>query len=190
MPTSGRFAGVSLPAPAWAGDRGEVPVEVAEALTAYAGEPDDPCRRVAALAALARSRVLVAVTSAAGEVAHDAAGLVAEKDSEMAVVLTRGRDGRLALPAFTGLDRLTAWHPRARPVPVPTRLAAAAAIQDDAAALVVDLASPWRLVVAGRELAALAAGWMPALVGREPVWLCPSSATGPSAGGSSPTGTA
>ena len=178
MPASDRFAGISLSAPASADDRGEVPAEVAEALTAYADAPADPRRRVTALAAVGRSRVLVGVAAVAHEVTYDEAGRAAEKDSEMAVILTRGRDGRLALPAFTGIEQLVGWNPQARPVPVPVRLAAVAAVQDGAAALVVDLASPWRLVVAGRELAALAAGWVPALVAGEPVWLSPSPPSG------------
>ena len=45
------------------------------------------------------------------------------------------------------------------------RTAARAALQDGAAALVVDVAGPARLVVEGEDLAALGAGWSLARVG-------------------------
>ena len=54
------------------------------------------------MAALAGSRVLVPVVAVLGEVEHDAAGLTRDKDSDMAAVLLRGADGRLALLAFSG----------------------------------------------------------------------------------------
>ena len=62
----------------------------------------------------------------------------------MASVLMRGSDGRLALLAFTGLEAMRRWNPDARPVPVPARTAALAAIQDGAEALLIDLAGPVR----------------------------------------------
>jgi hypothetical protein len=69
-----------------------------------------------------------------------------------------GRDGRTALLAFTGNAGLDRWNPEARPVPVPMRQAAQAALQDEASALLVDVAGPVMFVVEGEELAALAAG--------------------------------
>ena len=70
-----------------------------------------------------------------------------------------GADGRRALLAFTGSDSLATWDAGARPVPVPTRLAAQSAVQDGAAALVVDIAGPATVVVEGDDLTRLAAGW-------------------------------
>ena len=70
-----------------------------------------------------------------------------DKSSDMATVLMRGADGRLALLAFTGLDSLQRWDPDARPVPVPARTAALAAMQDGAEALLIDLAGPVRYLV-------------------------------------------
>ena len=65
----------------------------------------------------------------------------------MATVLVRGSDDRLALLAFTGLDALQRWDPEARPVPVPARTAALAALQDGAEALLIDAAGPVRYLV-------------------------------------------
>jgi hypothetical protein len=71
---------------------------------------------------------------------------VRDKSAEMAAVLMRGDEDRLALLAFTGLDALHRWDPDARPVPVPARTAALAALQDGAEALLIDVAGPVRYV--------------------------------------------
>jgi hypothetical protein len=144
-------------------------------VAALAGAAGDASRYPEALVALQDSRLLVPVVAVLGEVEHDADGLAHDKSSDMAAVLLRGADGRLALLAFTGTDALAAWDPEARPVPVPARVAAQAALQDGAAALVVDLAGPARLVVQGEDLTGLAAGWSLARVGDGFGWIRPSS---------------
>ena len=106
------------------------------ALAAYAA---DPAREPEVLAALADARLLVPVVAVLGEVEVEPDGLAHDKSSDMAAVLLRGPDGRLALLAFTGLEPMQRWDPEARPVPVPARTAALAALQDGAEALVVDL---------------------------------------------------
>ena len=137
-----------IPDPGFAGDTGEVPAAVAAALAAYAVDPRGAYVQV--LAALQDARLLVPVVALLGEVEHDEAGLAHDKTSDMAAVLLQGADGRLALLAFTGTASLAAWNPEARPVPVPARVAAQSALQDGAAALVVDVAGPATLVVEGR----------------------------------------
>ena len=94
-----------------------------------------------------------------GEVEVDEAGLAHDKTSDMATALLTGRDGRQALLAFTGLDTLRAWRPDARPVPVAAPLAARSALQEGAAALVVDVAGPTTYAVEGPLLEGLARGW-------------------------------
>ena len=84
----------------------------------------------------------------------------------MATVLLQGADGRMALLAFSGMPALHAWDPEARPVPVTARTAAQAALQDGAAAIVVDVAGPATFVVEGQDLEGLAHGWTLARVGR------------------------
>jgi hypothetical protein len=161
----------TIPDPGFAGDRGEVPAPLATALAAYAEDPVEAWPDV--LEALRGSRLLVPVVAVLGEVEHDAAGLAHDKTSDMAAVLLRGNDGRLALLAFTGAEALARWNPEARPVPVPTAVAAQSALQDDAAAVVVDVAGPVTLVVEGEDLHGLAAGWQLARVGRRPAWIRP-----------------
>jgi hypothetical protein len=158
-----------LAAPAFPGDDGSAPPSVAAALAAYDADP--ATGHPAALAELQDSRLLVPVVATLGDVEHDADGLAHDKSSDMAAVLLTGADGRLALLAFTGLDALRRWDPTARPVPVAAALAARAAVQDDAAALVVDVAGPVTYVVEGEDLHGLAAGWTVTRVGGRPAWM-------------------
>jgi SseB protein N-terminal domain len=147
----------TIPDPGFAGDDGSVPQKVAEALQRYAGDPGS--LHGVTLGVLQHARLLVPVVAVLGEVEHDEHGLAHDKTSDMATVLMRGRDGRMALLAFTGAQPLAAWDPQARPVPVPARDAARAAVHDGADALLVDVAGPVRFVVEGEDLRALADGF-------------------------------
>jgi hypothetical protein len=144
----------SIPDPGFAGDDGSASPAVAAALRDVAGGA--PLH--AAVAALCEARVLVPVVAVAGETEHDESGLGRDKTSDMAAVLLTGRDGRRALLAFTGLAALHAWDPEARPVPVATSDAAAAAIAEGAEALVVDVAGPVQVPIEGDALRRVAAG--------------------------------
>lgn len=117
---------------------------------------EDPGAYAAALATLSASRVLVPVVAILVEADVDRDGLVHEKSSEMAAVLLTGRDGRLALLAFTGLTAMAGWDPAARPVPVSLVEAARTALADNAVALVIDVAGPVRFVIEESELTRLA----------------------------------
>ena len=83
-----------------------------------------------------------------------------DKTSDMAAVLMTGRDGRTALLAFTGSAALAGVEPRG-PAGAGARPPAAAlsAVQDDAAALLVDVAGPVLFVVEGEDLPAWPRGW-------------------------------
>jgi hypothetical protein len=125
-------------------DAGDADPALAAALAAYAA---DPAREPEVLAALAGARLLVPVVATLGEAETGPDGLVRDKSADMATVLMRGADGRLALLAFTSLEAMHLWDPAARPVPVPSRTAALAALQDGAAAMLVDVAGPVRYAV-------------------------------------------
>jgi len=79
---------------------------------------------------------------------------------EMSVPTLIGRDGRPALPAFTGLDALARWRPDARPVPAPAAQVWATAVAGSCA-VVIDVAGPVPVAVAGARLGALAEGQPP-----------------------------
>jgi hypothetical protein len=80
-----------------------------------------------------------------------------DKRTEIAVPSLVGRDGRLALVAFTSADSLQRWQPGARPVPVPASGVFQTAVAESSA-VVIDVAGPVPVTVEGTRLAALAAG--------------------------------
>lgn len=159
-----------LAGPGFPGDTGAASPGVQEALADHALRP---MRSAEVIAVLAGARLLVPVVALLGEVEYDAAGLAHDKTSDMAAVLLEGADGRLAMLAFTSMDTLVAWNPDARPVPVTAVSAAQAALQERAAALVVDIAGPVPFVVEGDDLAGIAAGWTLTEVGGRSAWLKP-----------------
>ena len=167
---------LSIPDPGFAGDDGSVPREVAEALQRYAADPDR--LHAPTLAVLQHARLLVPVVAVLGEVEHDDQGLAHDKSSDMATVLMRGRDGRMALLAFTGAEPLRAWDPQARPVPVRVADAARAAVHDGADALLVDVAGPVLFVVEGEDLRALADGFTLTDLGGRHGWVAAGSTSG------------
>jgi hypothetical protein len=146
----------SIPDPGFAGDDGAADPQLAAALAAYDADPQ--ARHHETLAVLQHTRLLVPVVAVLGEIERGADGPARETSSDMAAVLMTGRDGRSALLAFTGSATLTAWDPDARPVPVTVHDAARAALQDDADALLVDVAGPVMMVVDRAELGELARG--------------------------------
>lgn len=150
------------------GDTGEADPRLEAALAAYAV---DASAYVKALQALGSARLLVPVVAVLGEVELDDAGLAHDKSSDMATVLLTGADGRQALLAFTSTVSLAAWDQQARPVPVSAVVAAQSAVQEGAAALLVDVAGPVRLVVEGEDLTRLAGGWTLGRVGERWAWI-------------------
>jgi hypothetical protein len=162
--------GRAIPDPGFPGDAGEAAPALSAALSAYAAGSGS---HVDALAAVRGARLLVPVVAVLGEAETDERGLTHEKTSDMATVLLQGADGRMALLAFTGTAALRAWDPNARPVPVTARTAAQAALQDGAAAIVVDVAGPATFVVEGEDLRGLAHGWALARVGGRSAWVAP-----------------
>jgi hypothetical protein len=133
----------SLAEPAFPDDDGTVDPALAEAFGNDA--------RV--LAVLGDVRVFVPVVALLGD---EPAG--SDKEADMAAVLMTGADGRNALLAFSSVAAMTAWDPDARPVPVWGREAARAALNEGAAAMLLDLAGPTFLVVETADVEHLAAG--------------------------------
>ncbi|WP_166139910.1 SseB family protein [Nocardioides ochotonae] len=170
--------------PAFPDDTGQQDPALVAALTAYAAGTGG---RAAVLAALVGTRLLVPVVAVLGEVEVGEDGLAREKSSDMAAVLMTTPDGRRGLLAFTGTEPMRTWNPEARPVPVTAQAAAQSAIQEEASALVIDIAGPARLVVEGNDLRAVAHGWRPAVVDGEPVWLAPAPDVQPEAESSEDT---
>ena len=137
-----------LPAPGSPDDDGAADGRLEAALAQFATDgAENPV-----LTLLSTARLLVPVVATATGHADG------DKDTDISAVLMRGRDGRLALLAFTCLDSMRRWNAQARPVPVPGCDAARAARAQNADALLIDLAGPVSFVVESAELAELAAG--------------------------------
>src|SRR5450755_1365517 len=100
-----------------AADNGAADGGVTAALSAFAAGAGS---EHAALTALAGTRLLVPVVAALAPGGGQASE--GEKASEMTMPALVGRDGRRAIPAFTGLDSLARWQPSARPIPVEAAL--------------------------------------------------------------------
>lgn len=161
----------TIPDPGFPDDRGEADPVLASAL---ADHRRGAVPSGAVVAALQDARLLVPVVAVLGEVELDERGLAHDKSADMAAVLMTSADGRTGLLAFTSTATMGRWDPAARPVPVPARTAATAALQDGAAALLVDLAGPAPYVVAAEDLTRLAAGWHLVAVGDGHGWIGPS----------------
>ncbi len=167
-----RFDGNRIPDPGFAGDDGSADPALEAALAAYESGTGD---RAGVLATLGSTRLMVPVVALLGSVEYDDAGLVHDKTSDMAAVLLTRPDGRRGLLAFTSTQTLATWNPEARPVPVTAATAAQAAVQEQADALVIDVAGPVRYAVEGDDLHAIAAGWRLARVGDRSAWIRPAS---------------
>ncbi len=159
------------------GDEGAADPGVLAALAALrAGAGDE----AAVVAALAGARVFVPVVAEVSSSTVTEAGLVADKEADMALVSLRAADGRPVLPVFTSPQALAAWHAAARPVASDVRRTAIAAVKDGTQLLVLDPGSATPFVVRRPALWALARGraWSPSYCSAEVAEAVVRSATG------------
>ncbi|MFC4243130.1 SseB family protein [Gryllotalpicola reticulitermitis] len=115
------------------------------------------------------ARVLVPLLAHAGEIGTAPDGHLVDKTQELSIVTVAGPDGRTVLPAFTSVETLSVWNPRARPVPAAGPRVALAAVSEETQLIVIDPASPGEFVLRRPAVYALASGepWMPSY--RDPV---------------------
>ena len=102
--------------------------------------------------ALTTSRLLVPVVAQVDTVNEDGT----EKDSHIAQVTFKSADGRVGLPAFTSIQALQDWDPKARPIAQWATAIAKSCVESDLDALLIDMASPHRFAVQGLALLQLA----------------------------------
>lgn len=148
--THSRFEGADVLVTRFQGDTGAADPRLRELL----GDPETYDAQREIVDNLAQGRLLIPVVANLDE--KDAGG--ADKHSHMATVTIADEAGRKALLCFTGVDSVAAWRADARPIPVAGDEAAQAALQEDCAALLIDIAGPTRYALAGTGLWALAAG--------------------------------
>jgi hypothetical protein len=155
------------------GDEGEASEVTRRRLGAAAVDPA-VATYLSAVAALCLDRLLVPVVATATKLGKTIGGLSSDKEAEMAVVLLEYEPGRRGLLAFTGLDALQAWQPRARPVPVTLDQLAQTARAEGAVAVLIDVAGPHPLSIEGEVLDGLAHGHrLVELEGSRFGWLVP-----------------
>ncbi|ASN51665.1 SseB family protein [Sinomonas sp. R1AF57] len=136
QPWAGRdLSGDGNPLHTFDGDDGAADTGVAAALAALASGTGD---ETAVHRALATARVFVAVVAELAEGGLGEHGFAEDKEADMALVTVAAPDGRKALPVFTTVERLAAWHPEARPVAVFAPRAALSAVSEGAELLVLD----------------------------------------------------
>lgn len=171
--TLGAVLGRNIPQPRFAHDDGSADPRVVAALYAYAqgraGEHE-------VLMALADARLLIPVVAVLSEPGlsepvlsgpvlteeagpgPDADGPGGEKHSDMALPTLLGQDGRRGVLGFTSAETLRRWRPDARPVAVHARDACRAVLDENAHALVVDVAGPVQFAIEGNRLYTFAEG--------------------------------
>lgn len=117
----------------------------------------------AVVQALADARVFVPVVAQTGKTEVGEHGEIEDKEADMALVMISAPDQRKALPIFSTVDRLTQWHPEARPVAVYAPRAALSAVSEDAQLLVLDPGAEVTFVVRRPAMWALAQQreWVP-----------------------------
>ena len=145
-------------------DDGSAPEKLVEAIRRFhareLGEAD-------VVDALRDERLLIPLVAQLGDGGVDHRG--AEKSQELSIVTVIGPDGRRVLPAFTSVTAMTAWNPKARPVPATAGRVALAAASEDTDLVVLDPTSDTEFVIRRPALWALAQSrqWSPSYLDRE-----------------------
>ncbi|MCS5733169.1 SseB family protein [Herbiconiux daphne] len=141
-------------------DDGSAPEQLTTAIERFrAGE----ATQADVVDALRGVRLLVPLVAHAGDEGVTDAGLRVDKTQELSLVTLNGPDGRRVLPAFTSVEALGVWNPKARPIPVAARRAALAAAAEHTEIIVLDPASPTEFVLRRPAVWALAQDipWQP-----------------------------
>lgn len=116
----------SLSAPA---DDGLPDARLEAALHAWAtGDHADPALRAEVVDAFRVARVYIPA--------------VAPEPDKLGMIALRREDGMTAIAVFTGIERLTAWKPEARPLPHVGSVVASMATDDGHTMCVIDLDGP------------------------------------------------
>ena len=147
----------------FADDHGEADPITREAMA----KVHDHTSYVRALVALCSSRLLMPIVASGDETDHPDPS----RQAEMAAVKLLNEYGEFLL-AFTGLDAMQAWNPQARPVPCTLDELCATVKEAGAQQLLIDVAGPTSLVVAGEALELFAQGYAVAeFEGEEVAWV-------------------
>jgi hypothetical protein len=141
-------------------DDGSAPEALIEAIRRFrardAGEAE-------VVHALRGSRLLVPLVAQLGDSGPGDHPLVVDKSAELSIVTVSGPDGRNVLPAFSSVEAMARWNPKARPVPADAVRVALAAASEATELVVLDPTSPTEFVIRRPALWAIAQSrsWLP-----------------------------
>jgi len=147
-------------------DDGSAPENLVEAIRRFrSGELADSD----VLDALRESRLLIPLVAELGESGHNHEGALVDKSQELSIVTVAGPDGRTVLPAFTSVDSMRVWNPKARPVPATAGRVALAAANESTDLVVIDPTSDTEFVLRRPAVWALAQSlpWTPSFLDPE-----------------------
>jgi len=154
------WAGRHFDTNASASDDGSATPALADALTRFRA---GTAREDAVIDAFREARLLIPLVAHLAESDHDELGRTIDKTQELSIVTVAGPDGRSVLPVFSRVETLSAWNPKARPVPANGRRVALAAASEQTELVVVDPTAESEFVIRRPALWAIAqaAPWKP-----------------------------
>jgi hypothetical protein len=147
------WSGRQFEANSWSGDDGSADpalIAAVNGLRAGSGTAEQ------VLDALRSARVLIPLLADLGEVGVGAHGQSVDKSADLSIVTVETPDHQGGLPVFSSVAAMTAWNPKARPVPVFAPKAALAAAQEGNTRVILDPMSPTEFVIRRPAIAALA----------------------------------
>ena len=151
------FAGRQFQPHPFAGDDGQRPAGLAEALSQWAATPSGQSMS-AVVEALRTDRVLVPLIAEAGEYGETPEGRVVEKTQELSIVTVEGPGGTPVGLVFSDTEALQAWRAEARPQATESVRAAAWALEEGISRLVLNPTAADECVVRRGALVALVTG--------------------------------
>lgn len=123
----------------WQDDDGTAPKELAEALSKFRAGEGSP---VDVVNALRDTRLLIPLVAELGEEGVNDQGVTVDKSADLSIVTVKAPDGRGVVPVFSSVAAMQLWDSSARPIPVDSRRAALAAVEEHSDLLILDPGSP------------------------------------------------
>ncbi|MEJ3404940.1 SseB family protein [Rathayibacter sp. YIM 133350] len=157
------WAGRAFEANTHTSDDGRAPARLIEALRRFRTREVGQTEVVDALRESRLLIPLVAQLGGGGEGVDAHTGLRTDKTQELAIVTVAGPDGRNVLPVFSSVEAMSAWNPKARPVPADGVRVALAAASEQTDLVVLDPTSATEFAVRRPALWAIAQSlpWQP-----------------------------
>ena len=150
----------------WGDDDGSAPERLVEAIRRFRSSELGEAEVVDAVR---ESRLLIPLIAHLGEAGMNEHGQLVDKSQELSIVTVSGPDGRNVLPAFTSVDAMQAWNPKARPVPIDAIRVALAAASEKTDLVVLDPTSTTEFIIRRPALWAIAQSqpWTPSYLDPE-----------------------